>query len=289
VGRVLVNRIWLLHFGRGLVATPTDFGVLGQQPSHPELLDWLARDFIDHGWQLKRVHRQIMTSSVYRQSSKQRPELSELDPENVLLARMNVRRAEAEVIRDAILAVSGKLNPKRFGPPVPVTPDEVGQVVLGNDTRDSAGRFTGKNVSLGDEAFRRSVYVQVRRSLPLGMLETFDAPTMSSSCNCEARSTSTVAPQSLMLMNNEFLIEQAGYFAERIEREAGNKLDDEITLAWRLAFSRHPSTTERKHAVEFVAEQTASFDAKDKTPPRTRALTNLCQALLSSNEFLYVD
>ena len=289
VGRVLVNRIWLLHFGRGLVATPTDFGVLGQQPSHPELLDWLARDFIDHGWHLKRVHRQIMTSSVYRQSSKQRPELSELDPENVLLARMNVRRAEAEAIRDAILAVSGKLNPKRFGPPVPVTPDEVGQVVLGNDTRDTAGRFTGKNVSLGDEAFRRSVYVQVRRSLPLGMLETFDAPTMSSSCNCEARSTSTVAPQSLMLMNNEFLIEQAGYFAARLEREADGKLDDEIALAWRLAFSRSPSETERTAAVEFIEAQIVNSSVKNKAPHRLRALTNLCQALLSSNEFLYVD
>ncbi|HWA99553.1 MAG TPA: PSD1 and planctomycete cytochrome C domain-containing protein, partial [Pirellulales bacterium] len=180
VPRVLVNRVWLHHFGRGLVSTPSDFGMLGDRPSHPELLDWLATELIEHGWQLKRLHRLIMTSAVYRQSSGRTDELDRVDPENRLLARANVRRAEAEVIRDSILAVAGKLNPTQFGKPVPVTPDEVGQVVIGVDTRDTAGRPTGKKVDLGEAVYRRSVYIQVRRSLPLGMLETFDAPTMTS-------------------------------------------------------------------------------------------------------------
>ncbi|HEY5315444.1 MAG TPA: PSD1 and planctomycete cytochrome C domain-containing protein, partial [Pirellulales bacterium] len=220
VSRVLANRIWLLHFGRGIVNTPADFGKLGERPTHPELLDWLARELTGGGWRLKRMHKMIMTSAVYRQASARRPELEAVDPDNRLLGRMNVRRAEAEAIRDSILAVSGKLNLKQFGPPVPVMPDNVGQVVIGIDTRDSAGRPSGKEVSLGDEVFRRSIYVQVRRSMPLGMLETFDAPTMTSACNCESRSNSTVAPQSLILMNSEFLLEQSRLFAARLMREA---------------------------------------------------------------------
>ncbi len=289
VARVLVNRVWMHHFGRGLVATPSDFGVLGETPSHPELLDWLANDFMNNGWRLKRFHRLIMTSSVYRQASPHRADQEGIDPDNRLLARMNVRRFEAEAIRDTILAVSGKLNPKPFGRPIPVTVDEVGQVVLGIDTRDSAGRPTGKNVSLGDELFRRSIYIQVRRSMPLGMLETFDAPTMTTNCNCESRATSTVAPQSLIMMNSQFLLDQAAEFAARLDRDAPGDLQQQVRLAWQLAFARLPSQDEIRMAVEFVEQQTPTFDAKDKVPPRSRALASLCQALLSSNEFLYVD
>src|SRR5262249_45117084 len=129
--RVLVNRVWLHHFGRGIVGTPGDFGVLGERPTHPELLDWLAAEFMEGGWRLKRLRRLIMTSAAYRQSSRRTPELQKLDPDNRLLGRMSVRRLEAEALRDAILAVSGKLNAKPFGPPVPVMHDDVGQVVLG--------------------------------------------------------------------------------------------------------------------------------------------------------------
>ncbi|HEX4129022.1 MAG TPA: DUF1553 domain-containing protein [Pirellulales bacterium] len=297
VGRVLANRIWLHHFGRGLVATPSDFGILGERPTHPELLDWLAADLVEHGWRLKRLHKLIMTSAVYRQSSARTDALDEADPENRWLARANVRRAEAEVIRDSILAVSGKLNAKRFGAPVPVTPDEVGQVVIGVDTRDAAGRPSGKAVTLGDDVFRRSIYVQVRRSLPLGMLEAFDAPAMSSACNCEARSVSTVAPQSLILMNSDFLLEQASFLAERLEQQAPSNLKSQISLAWRLAFAREPEAAEIDAALAFLKEQIAGFTAEakgskpapDKRKPATLALANLCQALLSSNEFLYVD
>jgi hypothetical protein len=331
VSRVLANRIWLLHFGRGIVNTPADFGKLGERPSHPELLDWLARELTGGGWRLKRVHKLVMTSAVYRQASARRPELEAVDPDNRLLGRMNVRRAEAEAIRDSILAVSGKLNLKQFGPPVPVMPDEVGQVVIGIDTRDSAGRPSGKAVSLGDDVFRRSIYVQVRRSMPLGMLETFDAPTMTSACNCESRSNSTVAPQSLILMNSEFLLEQAQQFAARLVREASNPTA-RVDLAWKLAFARPPRADERQAALEFLNQQAAVLTPATKlvaaTPatakaaagkpvsgksvsgkpvvaakavslvkpsgsptvdPAERALANLCQALLSSNEFLYVD
>ena len=176
VARVLVNRFWMHHFGRGLVATPADFGVLGEPPSHPALLDWLADDFMAGGWKLKRLQRMIVTSTAYRQSSQHRAELDAVDPENRLLGRMSIRRLEAETLRDALLASSGRLSAKMFGPPVPVTPDDVGQIVVGVDTRDSAGRPSGKVVDLGEDEFRRSIYVQVRRSKPLGMLETFDAP-----------------------------------------------------------------------------------------------------------------
>ena len=258
--RVLVNRVWLLHFGRGIVATPSDFGVLGEPPSHPELLDWLARDFTSNRWQLKRFHKLLMTSAAYRQSSARRPELDAIDPDNRLLARMNVHRAEAEAIRDSILAVSGKLSAKPFGSPVPVMPDEVGQVVIGVDTRNSAGRPSGKTVSLGDDVYRRSIYVQVRRTMPLGMLETFDAPTMTTTCNCESRSNSTVAPQSLILMNSEFLLEQAGFFADRLAREASDPAS-QIVLAWQLAFARPPRPEEKQAALAFLEEQTAAFTA----------------------------
>jgi len=163
-GRVLVNRFWLHHFGRGLVDTPGDFGKLGEKPSHPELLDWLASDFMKNGWRLKRLHRLIMTSQAYRQTSRRLAKLDELDPDNRLLGRMSVRRLEAETLRDSILFVSGQWNPRMFGKPVPVKEDEVGQIVVGVSTNDSSNRPTGKTISLGTEENRRSLYVQVRRS-----------------------------------------------------------------------------------------------------------------------------
>jgi len=184
-----------------------------------------------------------------------------------------------------------------------VTPDEVGQIVIGVDTRDSAGRPSSKTVSLGDDVFRRSVYVQVRRSMPLSMLESFDAPTMSSSCNCEVRSASTVAPQSLIMLNSEFQLEQASQFAERL-RNTSTGTAEQVKLAWLLALAREPEKQELADALAFLESQTATFSAAqkpaEKTPPAKppavkppdaaeRALANLCQALLSSNEFLYVD
>lgn len=287
--RVLVNRVWLNHFGQGIVSTPADFGLLGERPSHPELLDWLARDFMAGGWRMKRMHRLIMTSMAYQQQSQRRPELEKLDPDNRLLGRMSIRRLEAEALRDAMLAVSGKLNVKAFGPPVPVTHDEVGQVVVGNDIRNPGdGTPMGKVKSLDGEEFRRSIYIQVRRSLPLAVLESFDAPTMTP--NCEIRHNSTVATQALMLLNSRFIHEQAGYLAERVRKEAGADVRAQVMLAWKLAYSAEPSAREVEQAVAFVEKQAELFKNAKATPePGVQALVNLGQALLSANRFLYVD
>ncbi len=295
LARVLVNRIWMHHFGRGLVATPGDFGKLGQRPSRPELLDWLACELMDSGWSAKHMHRLIMNSAAYQQSSRRTAELDAVDPDNRLLARMPVRRLEAETIRDAILTVSGKLNPKQFGPPVPVMADRVGQWVIGIENLN-AGR-PGDVIPMKGEEFRRSIYVQVRRSRPLGVLETFDSPRMAP--NCVARNSSTVATQSLMLMNSDFQNTHATHFAERVVRAAGADPEAQIRLAWQIAYSAPPDDVQLADAVAFLTEQTQHFanrprtDSKqqkeDAISPELEALTSLCHALLSSNEFLYVD
>jgi len=288
--RVLVNRVWLLHFGRGIVATPGDFGQLGSKPSHPELLDWLANRFIADGWELKRLHRLLMSSTAYRQSSRRTDDLDRVDPDNRLLGRMSIRRLEAEAVRDSMLAVTDRLNVKMLGPPVPVTVDEVGQAIVGIDNRDSAGRPVSKRASLGADEFRRSVYVQVRRSLPMSMLETFDAPLLNPSC--EIRNRSTVAPQSLLLMNSDFVLAQSQALAERVIAAFGDNRAQQVRECFHLALCQEPNDAELQAAVSLVAAQEREFGSQtpDKLPPAaTRALASLCQALFSSNAFLYVD
>jgi mono/diheme cytochrome c family protein len=284
--RVLVNRIWLNHFGRGIVGTPGDFGFLGDRPSHPELLDWLADEFMAGGWKLKRLHKLIMTSTVYRQSSLRTPALQKIDPDNRLLGRISVRRLEAEAIRDAMLLVNGKLNRKQFGKPVPVMHDDFGQVVLGVDTADAAG-YKQKEVPLNGEEFRRSVYVQVRRTRPLSVLDTFDSPAMTP--NCEIRNASTVAPQALLLMNSQHMVTQAKYFAERVRHESGADPKKQVVHAWRLAFTQEPTEAEIRDAIAFLAEQMAHYRSQKGLDPQQLALASFCQALLTSNRFLYVD
>ncbi|HEV7281801.1 MAG TPA: PSD1 and planctomycete cytochrome C domain-containing protein [Pirellulaceae bacterium] len=193
--RVLVNRVWLHHFGRGLVETPADFGRLGASPSHPKLLDWLAKEFIWSGWDLKRLHRTIVLSTAYRQSSLRDPEMSAIDEANRFYWRRDVVRLDAEVLRDRAIAVTGELDPASYGPPAPVAVDESGQAIA-----------DGPNV-------RRSLYVQQRRSQPVAILEAFDAPVMT--VNCERRPSSTVATQSLMLMNGKFALERSLALARR--------------------------------------------------------------------------
>jgi hypothetical protein len=298
--RVLVNRIWYHHFGKGLVGSLGDFGHLGEMPSHPELLDWLADEFVRQGWSLKQMHRLMVCSSAYRQVSVRDARKEQIDPDNRLLGRQNIRRLEAEVIRDDMLVASGKLNPKMFGTPVPIMTDENGQIVLGVDTNDTAGRPSGKFVSLEGEEFRRSLYVQNRRSKPVGMLETFDMPRMEP--NCELRNASTVAPQSLAMMNGEFTLDQSKYLAERVVREAGAALEAQVKRAWRLTLSTEPTATELKNSLTFLQKQTEHFKAHPFTlpppgkghepppaDPAAQALTTFCQALLTSNSFLYVD
>jgi hypothetical protein len=251
-----------------------------------------------------------MTSTAYRQQSG-RQQLGgqqsggkaageTVDADDRLLWRMPVRRLEAEVVRDAAIAIAGKLNDKPFGPPVPVREDEVGQIIVGID--NYVGNNTpGPLLPMNGEEFRRSVYVQVRRSRPLAVLETFDLPLMDPNCGC--RQTSTVTPQSLMLMNSPFALEFAGHFAERIVAEAGGERRDQVAHAWRLAFAGEPGEDEIVQAIAFVTAQTEQFRANQaaepkpaegatptvKASPEQQALTSYCHALLSSNAFLYVE
>ena len=296
--RVLANRIWLHHFGRGIVATPGDFGALGARPTHPQLLDWLANNLVEGGWRMKRLHKLLMMSTAYQQSSTHNPEFDQV-AEDAFYARWSVRRLEAEVIRDAIILLSGKLEPQMFGKEVPIREDEVGQIVVGIDTTDTAGRPTGKVISLDGQEFRRSVYINVRRSKPLAVLSTFDAPIMEPNCNL--RSASTVTPQALLLLNSPFIHSLADHFASRVAHEADGDASQQAKLAWQLAYSRAPTDEQLQEGVTFIEELTKHYQTtevkeeaapKDKAAPldpARRALTSFCQALLSSNRFLYVD
>ena len=301
LARVIVNQVWMRHFGKGLVATPGDFGQLGEKPSHPDLLDWLACEFMDSGWSLKHLHRLMLTSATYRQSSRRDAERDRLDPDNRLLSRMNVLRLEAETLRDSLLAVSGRLNPRLGGEPVPVTYNEQGQIIIGVDTRDDAGRQTGKFISLNGADYRRSIYIQARRSMPLEMFATFDAPAMTEA-NCASRPVTTVSPQSLLLMNNTYMREHAQDCARRVQQEVGADLEKQVQRAWQLCLSRTPSMADQQEAVAFITAQTAHYKAtpaklekvsgpaeKTDAPPELLGLAALCHALISSNEFLYVD
>lgn len=301
LARVMVNRVWMHHFGKGIVETAGDFGALGNDPTHPDLLDFLAADFMEHGWSLKWLHRQIMTSKTWQQSSTRDAKREEIDPDNNLLSRQNVRRIEAETLRDALLAVSGKLSPKQFGKAIPVMFDTQGSIVIGNDTTDTAGRQTGKFISLEGEEFRRSVYVQVRRTRPMSMFQTFDAPDMTEP-NCELRPVTTVSPQSLLLMNNTAMREYAQYFADRMQSDGGSDVASKIKFAWEHIYNRMPSADDLKAATEFVAAQTEFYKEnpaklekiagpkeKENAAPELLGLTALSHALMSANEFLYID
>ncbi|HSH93368.1 MAG TPA: PSD1 and planctomycete cytochrome C domain-containing protein [Roseimicrobium sp.] len=261
VARVLVNRVWLGHFGVGLVGTPSDFGFTGERPTNPDLLDWMASEFRKQNWSLKWLHRTIMTSTAYRQSSVRDSKKQAIDPDNRLYWRKPVQRLDAEAVRDSVLAASGVLNPKMFGPPVPVKEDAVGQIVVGIDEKAESNR-PGKDIDMGGEENRRSVYVQVRRSRPLAMLNVFDAPVMT--VNCEKRTSSTVAPQALMLMNSEFILKQAGLFADRLRREAGDDPDKQLERAWRIAFGRSPNAEEKKLATGLLTGQVAEVERRNR-------------------------
>ena len=219
VARVLVNRFWMLHFGKGLVSTTGEFGKLGTKPSNPELLDWLADEFMSKGWSLKHLHRKIMTSTVYRQQARRTPDADRVDGSNRYYSHFPVHRLEAETIRDSILAVSGRLDKTQFGPAVEVSADATGQIVIMGDSQ------------------RRSIYVQVRRTQPVAILKSFDAPDME--VNCTDRSHSTVATQSLMLMNSEFILGFSKAFAERLNEEAAQQipLEDVAAITYRAADS----------------------------------------------------
>ncbi len=301
LARVLVNQVWMRHFGKGLVNSPGDFGQLGERPSHPALLDWLAAEFMENGWSMKHLHRLIMNSQTYQQSSRREAERERIDPDNRLLSRMNVLRLEAETLRDSLLAVSGKLVSKLGGEPVPVTYNEQGQIIIGIDTRDTAGRQTGKLAPLNGLDYRRSIYIQARRSMPLEVFAAFDAPAMTEA-NCASRPVTTVSPQSLLLMNNLYMREHAQDLAQRVMREAGTDSEKQVKLAWRLCYARSPSLADLQSSMEFIQTQTEHYKAhptklehvnapaeKADAAPELLGLAALCHALMSANEFLYVD
>jgi hypothetical protein len=257
------------------------------------LLDWLAAEFIDGGWDVKQLHRLILTSTAYRQASRNRSNAMAIDAQNRLYWRMPIRRLEAEVLRDSLLAVSGQLNLRAGGPPVPVMADRAGRFIIGIENLN-AGR-PGAVVEMHGEQYRRSVYVQVRRSRPLGVMDSFDLPIPTP--NCTMRSSSTNAPQSLMLMNSDFVLDVAQKFADRLLTEAGTELSDQIKLAWQSGYARQPDEEELAAATQYLQEQSQIFLAnpptsgqdETKQDPHREALASLCQAILSSNAFLYVD
>ncbi len=227
--RVMVNRIWMHHFGRGLVASPANFGRNGVPPSHPELLDWLATEFVRSGWSMKAMHRLIMTSAAYRQSSRRWLGVHQADPDNLLLSRMPMRRMEAEVLYDSILKVTGSLDPTLFGPPVEVDIKPGGEVVA-------------KGTKAG---WRRSVYVLQRRRTPMTMLEVFDLPPMSP--NCIERRQSTVPTQALQMMNSDVVQERSRYFAGRLIDQFGNDREKQIQALYLRALVT-PSNRTRDQA-----------------------------------------
>ncbi len=272
--RVLVNNVWARHFGTGIVPTLDNFGRSGAAPTNQPLLDWLATEFVAQGWKIKSLHRLIMTSTAYRQDSQAREAALKLDPDNKLLWRYAPRRLEGEVIRDAVLAVSGTLDLKMYGEPVPSKTKPTGEIVPIEEAQGG----------------RRSVYQLVRRSAPQSFLQVFDAPVMET--NCTRRVTSTSALQALTFMNSDFVKAQAQKFAERVLKAAPPSSDTDsrtVRLAVELAFSRQPSQTELDNMVAFLRNQAARYAGY--TPPKRReqVYADLCQVLLSANEFVYVD
>lgn len=269
--RVMVNRIWQYHFGRGIVATANDFGRMGARPSHPELLDYLANQFVSCGFSVKQVHRLILNSNTYQQSSQPPtdPELRALtakkDPENKWLWRFSRQRLEAEQLRDAMLAVSGRLNPKQNGPSVMI-PIDTGLVnLLYKPSQWSPAKDPA-------EYNRRTIYLIAKRNLRLPFMEVFDAP--DALVSCSRRESSTHAPQALELMNGDFANQQAEALAKRLETEAGPNLRRQIDLGYRLTTGRAAKPAEIQTALAYLKTQ----------PKREFAL-----ALLNLNSFLYVN
>jgi Protein of unknown function (DUF1553)/Protein of unknown function (DUF1549) len=290
--RVMVNRIWQGHFGRGIVSTTNDFGRQGQLPTHPELLDWLAVEFVDQGWSVKSLHRLIMLSDAYQRDSRfASADNSRADPDNLYLWRMNRRRLEAETVWDSIHAVAGDLNPKMGGRPVmpPLSKSEM------NALRDKATWVVPADPA---EANRRAVYILSRRNFMFPLFDKFDRPDPSASC--PRRDMTTVAPQALWLLNNEICLSQAVQMANRLVREQGANPASWVQAAWRLALGREPSTQESREALSLM--QTLATASSDENwsegfpkelarlnQNQAGALVKLCLTLFNLNEFEYVD
>lgn len=291
--RVMVNRIWHNHFGTGLVGTPSDFGIKGERPSNPALLDWLATEFIRSGWSIKQMHRLIMSSATYRQSSADHEPARSIDPDNKLLWKFPRQRLEGEVIRDIALETSGQLNPKMGGPSVfPELPE-------GMETRG------GWKVSENLERDRRSIYVFVRRNTRYPMFEAFDMPDTHESC--PRRNITTSPLQALTLLNSKLMLEWSEHFANRVMTDAGTNTHAQIERAFQIAYCRAPDAFEKKLALNFIEKQSAIVrdriaagekvalpcDSFQTTTPheqaRAAAFVDFCHMLMNSNEFVYMN
>jgi Protein of unknown function (DUF1553)/Protein of unknown function (DUF1549) len=275
VARVLANRVWGWHFGRPIVRTPNDFGAQGEGPTHPELLDYLAGELINHGWSLRRLHRLIVLSQTYQMASVATADLLHQDPENLLLSRFPRRRLEGEEVRDAMLACSGRLNLKQFGKPIvpPLAKEEL------------TGLFDAQKkwpvTQDRSEHTRRSIYLLVRRTFVYPMFSSFDPPELMTSC---ARRIQTIVPaQALALLNSPLARQQAGSFARRVAHESDSNPDKAVSLAWLLAFGRPITPQETDRALEFLKRGSPSRSDLES------ALTDLCLALFNANEFIFLD
>ena len=256
LARVIVNRLWQHHFGEGLVGTPNDFGVQGDKPTHPELLEWLAAELVRGGWKLKPLHKQIMLSAAYQQSHEVNTENLKLDPANRFLWHFRPRRLDAELIRDSLLAMGGNLDVTLFGP------------------------------SILDNTPRRSVYLRVKRSELIPLMTMFDAPEPTQSIG--ERISTTVPTQALAMMNSPFVRQQAEKLASRIRASKDSPLSAAVDRAYQMAFSRLPTDPERNRMLAFVEEQRVAMGG-DAVVATDKALIEFCHVLLCLNEFVYID
>ncbi|MBL8817958.1 MAG: PSD1 domain-containing protein [Planctomyces sp.] len=269
MARVHVNRVWRQYFGRGIVSTTDNLGISGSPPTHPELLEELAAGFVSDGWSQKALHRRILNSAVYRQSSTARPEGLDADRDNRLWWRWPVRRLEAEVIRDSMLAVASQLDSTPFGPYVPTKQTAIGEVVVDEGVPG---------------ALRRSVYLQQRRSQTVSFMKVFDAPSVATICT--TRPSSTVPLQSLALLNSDFSVARAEAFAKRLLTETDGSAQELVRRAWRIAIGRNPTDKEGSVAEEFIETQRIQYTGDDAA---LWSVADFCQMLLASNAFLYVE
>jgi hypothetical protein len=273
--RVIVNRLWKHHFGEGLVRTPDDFGNQGQPPTHPELLDWLAGELVEGKWSLKRMHRLMVLSAAYRQSSRATPgqaaKAVTADPQNKLLHRQNVRRLEAEAIRDSILLVSGRLDRAAGGPGVlpHLTEHQVGR------GKPPSGPVDGNG--------RRSVYLAVRRNFLNPMFTAFDYPTPFTTIG--RRTVSNVPAQALVMLNNPFVLQQAELWAKRVLATPGLAAGDRVRAMYEAAFGRVPTGDESAAATEFLADQGKEYG----DPDHPKAWADLAHVLFNAKEFIFVE
>jgi uncharacterized protein DUF1553 len=276
--------MWQFHFGEGLVRTPSDFGVKGDPPTHPELLDWLADWFVREGWSLKKLHALILTSNTYRMSKQWNSDYGEKDPEDRFLWRFPYRRLEAEAIRDSILAVSGQLNLQMYGPSM--YPQVPKQALEGHSDPDKIWKASSEK-----ESSRRTAYAFIKRSMVVPMLEVLDL--CDTTRTSAKRSVTTVAPQALTLLNGEFVNRQAVRFARRLEQEAGDDPEKQVERAYRLALCREPTQNEKTAMLQYLKREAESrgneTSIQHATEAKQRALEQMCRVIFNLNEFVYPD